>query len=53
MELCVMSPVLGELSLEQSLAYLNSLGVHSMEIGAGGYPGKAHLNPAEYLANPE
>lgn len=53
MELCVMSPVLGELSLEQSLAYLNSLDVHSMEIGAGGYPGKAHLNPAEYLANPE
>ena len=41
MELCVMSPVLGELSLEQSLAYLNSLDVHSMEIGAGGYPGKA------------
>ena len=53
MELSVMSPVLNQMSLEESLAYLSSLGVDSLEIGAGGYPGKAHLDPKEYLANPE
>lgn len=53
MELSVMSPVLNQMSLEESLAYLSSLGVDSMELGAGGYPGKAHMNPKEYLAHPE
>ena len=53
MELSVMSPVLNQVSLEEMLAYLSSLGVDSLEIGAGGYPGKAHLDPKEYLANPE
>ena len=48
-----MSPVLNQMGLEEALAYLHSLGVDSMEIGAGGYPGMAHLNPKEYLANPE
>ena len=53
MELCVMSPVLNQMDLEQSLAYLNSLDVHCMEIGLGGYPGKAHIDPKEYLDNPK
>ena len=53
MELSVMSPVLNQMSLEDALAYLNSLGVDSLEIGAGGYPGKAHLDPKEYLEKPE
>ena len=53
MELSVMSPVLNQMGLEESLAYLHSLGVNSMEIGAGGYPGKAHLDPKEYLGHPE
>ena len=51
MELSVMSPVLAQMSLEESLAYLSSLGVDSFEVGAGGYPGKAHLDPKEYLGN--
>ena len=51
MELSVMSPVLGGMSLEEGLKYLSSLGVDSVELGAGGYPGKAHINPEEYLAN--
>ena len=38
MELSVMSPVLNQMNLEESLAYLSSLGVDSMEIGAGGFP---------------
>ncbi len=53
MELCVMSPVLNQMSLEEAFAYLSSLGVHSMEIGVGGYPGKAHLDPKEYLGKPD
>lgn len=47
-----MSPVLNSMSLEESLKYLSSLGVDSLEIGAGGYPGKAHLDPKDYLDNP-
>ncbi|MBR5152817.1 MAG: sugar phosphate isomerase/epimerase [Clostridia bacterium] len=52
MNLSVMSPVLGQMKLEEALAYLQKLGVDSLEIGAGGYPGKAHLDPKEYLQNP-
>lgn len=53
MELSVMSPVLNQMGLEEAFKYLNSLKVDSIELGAGGYPGKAHLNPKEYLENPE
>lgn len=53
MELCIMSPILNHLSLEDMLTYLNSLGVHSLELGAGGYPGKVHFDPKEYLQHPE
>lgn len=53
MKLGVMSPVLNSMSLEESLKYLNSLGVDCLEIGAGGYPGKAHLDPKDYLNNPK
>ncbi len=52
MELSVMSPVLNDMGLEEALKYLSSLGVDSLEIGAGGYPGKAHLDPKDYLDNP-
>ena len=49
MELSVMSPVLNRMHLEDALRYLHELGVDSLEIGAGGYPGKAHFDPEEYL----
>ena len=52
MELSVMSPVLNQMNLDEALGYLKSLGVDSLELGAGGYPGKAHLDPHEYLKNP-
>ena len=48
-----MSPVLNQMNLDEALAYLSGLGVDSMEIGAGGYPGKAHLDPKDYLGKPE
>lgn len=53
MELSVMSPVLNEVKLPEALKYLSSLGVDSIELGAGGYPGKAHIDPKDYLGNPE
>ncbi len=53
MNLSVMSPVLAQISLEESLKYLSGLGVDSFELGAGGYPGKAHMDAQDYLDHPE
>lgn len=53
MNLSVMSPVLKGMSLENSLSYLSSLGVDSVEMGAGGYPGTAHVDAKDYLEHPE
>ena len=53
MNLSVMSPVLASMSLEEAIKYLSSLGVDSLELGAGGYPGKAHMDAQEYLDHPE
>ena len=52
MELSVMSPVLNSMGLEEAIKYLSELGVDSMELGVGGYPGKALCDAADYLANP-
>ncbi|MDD4700201.1 MAG: sugar phosphate isomerase/epimerase [Oscillospiraceae bacterium] len=35
------------------MQYLHKLGVTTIEIGAGGYPGNNHLNPTELLKSPE
>lgn len=51
MKLSVLANLYGSLSLDEALAKLKALGVESVEIGAGGYPGKAHCNPAELLAD--
>ena len=53
MKLGVMSPVLGGMSLRQMIEYLSSLGLQSLELGCGGYPGKAHCDAADFLAHPE
>lgn len=53
MELSVMSPVLNQMNLEDALKYLSSLSVDSIELGAGGYPGKAHMDAQDYLDHPE
>lgn len=44
MKISVVSSILGEYSLEESLQYLSSLGVDQFELGVGGYPGKAHAD---------
>ncbi len=51
MKLCVLANLYGAKTLDETLARLKSLGVEAVEIGAGGYPGKAHCNPAELLAD--
>ena len=51
MKLSVLANLYGSKSLDETLKILTDLGVHTAEIGAGGYPGKAHCNPAELLAD--
>lgn len=49
MKLGVFTVLLSAKGLEESLAYLKESGVQAVELGAGGYPGKAHINPDELL----
>ena len=51
MKLSVLANLYGAKPLDETLSILTNLGVHTAEIGAGGYPGKAHCNPAELLAD--
>jgi sugar phosphate isomerase/epimerase len=51
MRLGVFSTILSGEPLDKALKYLSGLGVTAVELGAGGYPGKAHCNPTELLAN--
>ena len=51
MKLSVLANLYGTKSLEETLRILTGLGVHTVELGAGGYPGKAHCNPAELLVD--
>lgn len=53
MKLAVFSPVFGNCSLEEALKFLSSKGVDGMELGAGGYPGKAHADIIELKNNPQ
>jgi len=51
MKLGVMTVILGAKQAEEAFRYLSSLKVEAVEIGTGGYPGIAHLNPKEFLSN--
>ena len=51
MKLGVLAALYGALSLEEMLAKLKALDVEAVEIGAGGYPGKSHCDPAALLAD--
>ena len=51
MKLSVFTVPLYSMSADEAFGYLASLGVEQVEIGAGGYPGTGHLNPADYLNN--
>lgn len=53
MQIGVFNPVLYSMGIEDSLKYLNSLGVTSMELGCGGYPGTKHADAKRLVKNPE
>ena len=49
MKLGVLTNLVANLSLDEALKYFSGLGIQMVEIGAGGYPGNAHANPAILL----
>lgn len=49
MKLGVLTVPLGGISLDETCAYLAKQGVQMVEIGCGGFPGKAHCNAEELL----
>lgn len=51
MKVGVFDVVLADLSLEETCAFLEQEGVQAIEVGCGGFPGKAHCNPKELLAD--
>ena len=53
MKIGVFAVLMSGQPLEQVAAYLNGLGVGAIELGCGGYPGNAHCNSADLLANPD
>ena len=52
MKLGVLTVALSNQPVEKAFEYLASIGVQSVEIGTGGYPGNAHLDPSAALADP-
>ncbi len=53
MKLGVLTVPLSAMSLKEAAEYLSGLGVQTLELGAGGYPGNAHLNPDELIGSKE
>ena len=45
MKLSVLTNLFAGLSFDEALAKFEALGIDAVEIGCGGYPGKAHCNP--------
>ena len=53
MKLSVFAVLLQDRSFDEACKYLAAQGVQAVEIGCGGYPGKAHCDPKDFLAHPE
>ncbi len=51
MKLCVLTVPYSSLSFEETLAKLSAMGVQAVELGAGGYPGSAHLDVKGMLSD--
>ncbi|MFS0725928.1 sugar phosphate isomerase/epimerase family protein [Paenibacillus sp. 1P07SE] len=51
MKLGVFAVLFAQKSLEEALDYIKAQGLDAVELGTGGYPGNAHCNPAELLAD--
>lgn len=52
MKLGVMTVLLGDMSLKDTLQYLKKLGVQQVEIGCGGTPGTAHADAVKFMEHP-
>ncbi len=53
MKLSVFNVILGDRPFAEAMKYLADSGVQEVEIGCGGYPGKAHCDPAILLKDEE
>ncbi len=51
MKLGVLTNLFGSESLENALKKFKKLGIEAIEIGCGGYPGKAHCDPRALLSD--
>lgn len=51
MKLGVITVLFGDKPLDKTLQYLKSIGIEELEVGAGGYPGKAHCDPEKLLSD--
>ncbi len=51
MKLSVLINLYGHKTLDETLKIMSEQGVTTVEVGAGGYPGKAHCNPEALLAD--
>ena len=49
MKLSVLTNLFGNLTLDEALTKFEKLGIECVEIGCGGYPGKAHCDPKKLL----
>ena len=51
MKLGVITNLFADMSFEDALKKFKSLGIEAVEIGCGGYPGKAHCDPEKLLSD--
>ncbi len=51
MKLGVLTNLFASMDFEEAIKKFKELGIESLEIGCGGYPGKAHCNPEVLLAD--
>jgi sugar phosphate isomerase/epimerase len=51
MKLGVLTNLFGGMTLDEALTKFEALGIEAVEIGCGGYPGKAHCNPKLLLSD--
>ena len=52
MKLGVLSSCVADLDLDAALAYFTTLGIQTVEIGCGGFPGTAHADAVKFIAEP-
>lgn len=53
MKLGVLTVMMSDMPLEDVLKKLSKMGVQTVELGTGGYPGTAHADAEDFLAHPE